>query len=327
MANHNNHKDPKARRLLTVIAPALNEEAGIREFCKQTLAAADACEGWDWEILIVDDGSTDQTADLIRACRKNDSRICLLSLSRNFGQEAAITAGLEHARGDAAAIMDSDLQDPPELLATMLQKLDEGYEMAVGKYSREGEGAFKAVTASAYYKLLNRLAGDAMPPAHVNNFRVMSHKAMRAFLSMSERERYARGMFAWLGLPTAHVEFNRSARAQGETKYTTARMVALALSGITSFSTAPLRWAVWLGFVSLLFALACVAYIFTAIATGETVPGWASILGAVLVLGGAQLVMLGIIGEYLGKVLNEVKRRPLYVRREFLGNHKMDDEA
>ena len=311
---------------MTVVAPALNEEAVVGEFCRRTLAVADSDSHRRWEVLIVDDGSSDATAEVVRALRREDSRVCLLSLTRNFGQEAAIVAGLSHARGDAVVVMDADLQDPPELIPAMLEKLDGGAEMVVGKYRREGEGWFKTISAAAFYRFLSALSGG-LPPAHVNNFRALSRRAVRAFLAMPERGRYARGMFAWLGMRCEEHEFVRPLRERGSTKYTLARMCELALSGVTSFSAAPLRWSLYLGFLAVLFSLACFAYIFASFAVGETAPGWASILGAVLILGGAQLLVLGVIGEYLGKVLLEVKRRPLYVRREFAGNHAPPDDA
>lgn len=320
--------DTKAENalFLTVVAPALNEEAVIGEFCRTTLAVADSDSRRRWEILIVDDGSSDTTADIVRALRREDSRVCLLSLTRSFGQEAAIVAGLSHARDGAVVVMDADLQDPPELIPRMLAKMDEGYEMVAGKYRREGEGWFKKFSAAVFYRMLRALSGDYPPPADVNNFRLLSRRAVRAFLAMPERGRYARGMFAWLGMRYAEIEFARPPRAQGETKYTLARMCGLGLSGITSFSSAPLHWSLYLGCAAVLSSLACFVYIFRALIIGVAVPGWASILGAVLILGGVQLLVLGVIGEYLGKALHEVKRRPLYVRREFCGNREISDD-
>ena len=311
--------------LLCIVAPALNEEAGIGEFCKRTLAAADACTEWRWEIIIVDDGSTDATAAVVREWRSKDSRVCLLSLTRNFGQEAAVAAGLAHARGDAIAVMDADLQDPPEILPQMLQKLGEGAEIVRGKYRREREGWFKTATAAMFYKMMRTMAGEKVQMTNANNFCVMSARCLRAFRAMPERGRYARGMLSWLGMPSAEVEFPRPPRERGDTKYTPAKMFALALAGVTSFSTTPLRWATYLGFGTFLFALMCGAYIVVALISGNAVPGWASILGFIAIFSAAQFAILGIIGEYLSAVLREVKRRPLYVRREFLGNHAADD--
>ena len=315
----------KAEDFLTVVAPALNEEAVIAAFCKRVLAVADSDSRRQWEILIVDDGSSDATAEIVLSLRREDSRVCLLSLARNFGQEAAIVAGLSHAREGEVVVMDADLQDPPELIPEMLQKMEEGFEMVAGKYIRQGEGWFKKLSAAVFYRAMGVLSGFSQP-ANVNNFRLLSRRAVRVFLAMPERERYARGMFAWLGMRTSYTEFSRSSRGGGgDTKYTVGRMVGLALSGVTSFSAAPLRWSLYLGCIAIVLSAACFVYIFAALAAGVAVPGWASILGAVMILGGAQLFVLGIIGEYLGKVLMEVKRRPLYVRREFFGNREAPD--
>ena len=308
-------------RRVTVVVPALNEGKAVGEFLRRTLAAADGAPEWRWEILIVDDGSDDNTADIVREWRRRDSRVCLLSFTRNFGQEAAVTAGLRHARGEAAAVMDADGQDPPEMLPMMLQKLDEGCEMVCGRYRRGGEGWFKTRATAFYYWTLGRIADDGSPPAHVNNFRLMTRRTLDAFLSMPERERYARGMLSWIGAKTAVIEFDRPPRALGETKYGLWRMCNLALSGVTSFSTAPLRWAAYLGMITLLFALLCAGYVIWSFIARDVAPGWASLLASVLIFSGAQLVMLGIIGEYVGKILKEVKRRPLYIVRDFAANH------
>ena len=308
-------------RRVTVVVPALNEGKAVGEFLRRTLAAADSAPEWRWEILIVDDGSDDNTADVVREWRRRDSRVCLLSFTRNFGQEAAVTAGLRHARGEAAAVMDADGQDPPEMLPMMLQKLDEGCEMVCGRYRRGGEGWFKTRATALYYWTLGRIADDGSPPAHVNNFRLMTRRTLDAFLSMPERERYARGMLSWIGAKTAVIEFDRPPRALGETKYGLWRMCNLALSGVTSFSTAPLRWAAYLGMITLLFALLCAGYVIWSFIARDVAPGWASLLASVLIFSGAQLVMLGIIGEYVGKILKEVKRRPLYIVRDFAANH------
>ena len=312
---------PVAKRRLTVVAPALNEADGIGEFCRQILAVADSCPQWEWELLIVDDGSDDTTTDVVRQWRQQDSRVCLLALSRNFGQESAIVAGLSHARGDAAVIMDADLQDPPTLIPQMLAQLDTGFEMINGKYIRHGEGWFKTLSAAAYYKILRALS-DRPQPTQVNNFRLISRRVIDEFLSMPERERYARGMFVWLGVATTEIIFHRPPRKQGETKYNFLRLLNTALSGITSFSTTPLRWAMYAGFAALMFAFICVFYILISLIYGNAVSGWASLLGAILIFSGTQLVMLGIIGEYVGKILTEVKKRPLYIKREFLANHQ-----
>ena len=309
-------------RLLSVVAPAFNEEAVIAQFCDRTLASLGNIPGWELELLIVDDGSNDNTANIVRQLRQRDPRVGLVSFSRNFGHEAALLAGLDRARGDATAIVDADLQTPPEVVREMLRKLDEGFDIVNGRRSRErdSEGFFKRVTAAVWYRLLPLFSrGDPTPPADVNNFRLVSRRALDAFLQLRESGRYARGLFAWIGFPAAEVEYQRAPRAAGETKYPLRKMIGLALDGLTSFSTAPLRWSVYLGFFALALALACFVFVFyVTFVLRAGIPGWASILASVLVLGGVQLVMLGIIGEYLAGVFSESKRRPLYIVREFL---------
>ena len=310
------------KRLLSVVSPAFNEEAVIAQFCRRVTDALGDLPGWDLEILIVDDGSRDNTAEIVRALRAKDERVGLLSFSRNFGHEAALLAGLDRAAGDAVVIIDADLQYPPEAVPAMLAKMDEGFDVVNGKRDRlhDAEGFFKRHSAAAWYRLLPLFArGDPIPPPDVNNFRLVSRRALDAFLELRESGRYARGLFAWIGFPTAEVEFQRAARAAGETKYTLPRMVGLALNGLTSFSTAPLRWSVYLGFCALFLAFACILFVgYVTFILRAGIPGWASILASVLFLGGVQLVMLGIIGEYLAGVFSEAKRRPPYIVRDFL---------
>ena len=313
---------PSAPRLLSVVAPAFNEEEVIAQFCARVIDALGGLPGWELELLIVDDGSRDNTAQIVRKLREDDPRIALLSFSRNFGHESALLAGLDQAAGDAVAIIDADLQYPPEAISTMLAKMDEGFDVVNGKRDRreDAEGFFKRHSAVLWYRMLPFFAGnDPVPPPDVNNFRLVSRRALDAFLKLRESGRYARGLFAWIGFPAAEVEYQRAARAAGETKYTLPRMIALALNGLTSFSTAPLRWSMYLGFFALILAFACMLFVFyVTFAMRAGIPGWASILASVLFLGGVQLVMLGIIGEYLAGVFSESKKRPLYIIREFL---------
>lgn len=312
---------PPRKRLLTVVAPACDEEEVIERFCERVFAEVGKRPDWNLELLIVDDGSRDNTAETVRRLREKNPRIGLLSFSRNFGHEAALLAGLDRARGDAAATMDSDLQHPPEILPEMLDKLDAGFDIVNARRAREDSAGFwKKTMARTWYRLLPLLSrGDPIPPAEVANFRLVSRRALDAFLRLRESGRYARGLFAWIGFPTAETEYRRAPRPAGKTKYTLWRMVALALNGLTSFSTAPLRWSVYLGLATLALALGYLAYVlFVTFVRGVETPGWASILGSVLFLGGVQLVMLGIIGEYLAGVFAESKRRPPYIVREFI---------
>ena len=310
-----------ATRLLTVVAPACNEEEIIAQFCARVFAEVGKRPEWRLELMIVDDGSSDATAEVVRKLHAENPRVGLLSFSRNFGHEAALLAGLDRARGDAVATMDSDLQHPPEMLPEMLDKLDAGFDIVNGRRSREdSEGFWKRTLAGIWYRLLPLLSrGDPTPPSEVANFRLASRRAVDAFLQLRESGRYARGLFAWIGFPVAEVEYRRAPRSAGKTKYTLWRMIGLALNGLTSFSTAPLRWSVYMGLATLMLALGYFAYVlFAVFVHGKGAPGWASILASVLFLGGVQLIMLGIIGEYLAGVFAESKKRPPYIVREFL---------
>ena len=322
MSSVDSHPASASPRLLSVVAPAFNEEAVVAQFCRRVIDALGDLPGWELELIVVDDGSRDNTAEVVRQLRESDSRIGLISFSRNFGHEAALLAGLDQAGGDAVAIIDADLQYPPETIPAMLAKMDEGFDIVNGRRDRkrDAEGFFKRHTAALWYRLLPFFArGDPVPPPDVNNFRLVSRRALDAFLALRERGRYARGLFAWIGFPAAEVEFERAARAAGETKYTLARMMGLALNGLTSFSTAPLRWSAYLGFFALILAFVCMVFVFyVTFVLRAGIPGWASILASVLFLGGVQLVMLGILGEYLAGVFSESKKRPLYIVREFL---------
>lgn len=311
------------KRVVSVVAPAFNEEECIGKFCSEVLAVANERQDLTWEIIIVDDGSVDSTVQKVHEMRESDSRLHLLSLQRNFGQEAAMLAGLSRACGDVIVLLDADLQDPPRLISDMIDKLDTGLEIVHGRYERKGRGLLRRVFTFAYYRILRTLVGkNHAPSAYVSNFHVMSRRAVDLYLSMPEHDRYTRGMFWWLGLKTGEVSFPRFPRTLGKTKYGVQKLISVGLSGITSLSTAPLRWAVYIGFGACLFAFMCIVYIIVSIITDNSVPGWASLLGAILIFSGVQLIMLGVIGEYIGKILVEVKRRPSYIEREFTGGHQ-----
>ena len=309
------------KRLLTVVAPACNEEEVVAQFCARVFAEVAKRPDWRLELLIVDDGSADATAQIVRKLHAEDPRVGLLSFSRNFGHEAAMLAGLDRARGDAVAVMDSDLQHPPELLPEMLDKLDAGFDIVNPRRSRDdAEEFWKKNLARIWYRLLPLLArGGPTPSPDVTDFRLASRRAVDAFLQLRESGRYARGLFAWIGFPAAEIEYRRAPRAGGKSKYTVLKLVSLALDGVTSFSTAPLRWSVYMGLATLALALGYLAFVlFVTFVHGVETPGWASILASVLFLGGVQLIMLGIIGEYLAGVFTESKKRPPYIVREFL---------
>jgi dolichol-phosphate mannosyltransferase len=270
--------------------------------------------------VLVDDGSTDDSYERMVALHGRDSRFKALRLSRNFGHQQAITAGLEHARGRAIVIMDGDLQDPPEVVIELARQWREGYQVVYAvRDSREGESRTKLATAKWFYRLLDRLSDVEMPP-DAGDFRLVDRRVLDAVLAMPERRRYLRGMFAWVGYDQTGVHYTRSARQAGKTKFSLRKMLAFAVDGITSFSTVPLRVALTGGFVvsllSTLLGFVAIVLKFTGV---FAVPGWYSIVVVIAFLGGIQLMVLGAIGEYVARIHEEVKLRPLYLVRDSVG--------
>ena len=310
--------------VLSLVVPVKDEEEAIAPFVERVtsaLSAIDDAASKRFEILFVDDGSTDSTMDEIRRANAADPRIRALSLSRNFGKEAALSAGLDHARGEAVVPMDVDLQDPPEVLGDMIAKWREGFEIVYGvRTNRKTDSLPKRLTADLYYRAHNRLSNDKIPE-HAGDFRLLDRKVVDVIRSMPERTRFMKGLFAWAGFRQASVKYRRQPRQIGKTKFNYWKLWTFALDGITSASTVPLR--VW-SYVGGIVALLALAYaVFIAVRTmifGVQVPGYASLMVAILFLGGLQLLSLGILGEYVGRILIETKHRPLYVVRERLGD-------
>jgi glycosyltransferase involved in cell wall biosynthesis len=307
--------------LLSVVVPVKNEEDGILPFVERVGAILDSIahdEGW--EILFVDDGSTDATLGSIVAANQRDARVRALSLSRNFGKEAALSAGLDHARGNAVIPMDVDMQDPPEVLPEMVAKWRDGYEMVFGvRRCRDSDGWAKRVTAGLYYRAHNAVSKDKIPE-NAGDFRLMDKKVVDVIRALPERNRFMKGLFAWAGFRQAAVEYDRAERETGTTKFNYWKLWTLALDGITSASTVPLRIWSYVGAVIALFALGYAGFIaFDTMVFGNRVPGYASIMTSVLFLGGVQLISLGVLGEYVGRILTETKQRPLYVVRDTVG--------
>jgi polyisoprenyl-phosphate glycosyltransferase len=272
------------------------------------------------EVVMVDDGSKDNTFQLAQAASARDPRFKLIQFSRNFGHQVAITAGMDATSGDAVIIMDADLQDPPYVILQMVEKWKEGYEVVYGlRQHREGERLFKTASASMFYGLLHRIA-DVETPVDVGDFRLVDRKAMDAFLQMRENNRYVRGMFSWVGFRQGAVPYTREERAVGTTHYTLSKMVRLASNGIMGFSTAPLRLAlgtgVFLAFASVIYGVVAIAL---KLAGESLVPGYASLLFAITFLSGIQLIVMGMVGLYVGRIYDEAKGRPLYVVRETQG--------
>jgi len=305
--------------LLSVVIPCMNEELVIRETCRRLITVLGATD-FHFELIFVDDGSKDGTPEILRALQLDDPRVRVVRLSRNFGHQVAITAGLEHAGGDAAVVIDADLQDPPELLSDFAAKWLDGYDVVYGvRIEREGESVFKLWTAKAFYRIIGKLS-DTEIPLDTGDFRLMDRRVVDALLAMPERDRFVRGMVSWLGFSQISVPYRRAARFAGETKYPLYKMLKFATDGIVSFSVIPLRLATWMGFLaSALAVLGIIFSVYARIFESDWVKGWTSTVIAILFLGGVQLLCLGIIGEYIGRIYGESKRRPLYVVHERLG--------
>lgn len=305
--------------VVSIVLPVFNEEQTLPALYTRVSDVMQTL-GESYEILFVDDGSRDASLALLKSFGATDPAIKIMSLSRNFGHQIAITCGLDHASGEAVVIMDADLQDPPEVIPQLITKWREGYDVVYAvREKRQGEGLFKRGTAAFFYRVL-RLLTQIDIPLDTGDFRLLSRRAVNALCSVRERSRFVRGLVSWIGYRQTGVTFAREERKAGETKYPFRKMLRFALDGITTFSFAPLQAAMYLGFVT---AGSSFLYIFYAVLlklfTERTVPGWTSLMVAVLFVGGVQLIALGIIGEYLGRVYDEVKQRPLYLIKEQLG--------
>jgi glycosyltransferase involved in cell wall biosynthesis len=308
------------RLLVSVVVPCMNEAEVLRE-TRHGLTTVLAQAAVDFEIVYVDDGSTDSTFDLLREFQAQDARVRVVRFARNFGHQVAITAGLEHASGDAVVIIDADLQDPPEVVLKFLAKWLDGYDVVYGvRTERDGETAFKLWTAKIFYRFISRLS-ETRIPVDTGDFRLMDRRVVDALLSMPERDRFVRGMVSWLGFSQVAVPYRRAQRAAGSTKFSLFKMVRFALDGIFSFSILPLRLATWTGFTASALAICGIIVILLErfIGVAGLVKGWSSAVIAELFIGGVQLICLGIIGEYVGRIYGESKRRPLYVVRERMG--------
>ena len=308
---------------LSLVIPVKDEEEAIGVFVARVvpiLEALDDPAARSFEILFIDDGSSDGTLAKIRAANAADPRIRALSLSRNFGKEAALSAGLDHARGLAVIPIDVDLQDPPDVIAPMVAQWRAGYDVVYGvRDNRESDSLPKRLTADLYYRAHNWLSSDKIPE-HAGDFRLLDRRVVEVIKSMPERNRFMKGLFAWAGFKSAGVSYHREERTVGSTKFNYWKLWTLAVDGITSASTVPLRVWSYLGGAVALFALGYAIFIvIRTLTSGIEVPGYASMMVAVLFLGGLQLLSLGVLGEYVGRILTEVKHRPLYVVRDTVG--------
>lgn len=314
---------------VSVVCPVFNEEGGIQAFHDRvTSAMRSIIPAVDYEIIYVDDGSTDASIEILNALATNDSHVGIVRFSRNFGHQLAITAGIDHAEGDAVVVIDSDLQDPPEVIAEMVTRWREGWEVVYGKRSvRSGESAFKRATANLFYRLINRLS-DVDLPLDAGDFRLMDRKVVEVLKQIREENRYMRGLVSWVGFSQFALPYERDPRFAGETKYPLRKMLHFASDGISSFSEKPLRIAQQLGALVTIAAFLMAVYLVVGKITdpGSQLPGYASMMAVILFLGGVQLLTIGILGQYMGRTYRESKRRPLYVVSELTNVDRIASE-
>lgn len=300
---------------LSVVVPAYDEQEVLPAFHTRLSAVLDDL-GCEAEVVYINDGSRDDTFDVMRELRSKDSRVAIIDLSRNFGKEIALTAGVDHASGDAVVVIDADLQDPPELIPELVRHWREGgYDVVYAqRMSREGESVLKKATADLFYRLMQRVGGNIQIPRDTGDFRLLSRKAVDALKQLREQNRFMKGIFAWIGFPQKAVPYQRDPRFSGETKWNYWALWNFAIEGFTSFTVAPLKLASYFGLIVAIAAFILGAVIiYQTLVYGNPVAGYPSLIVVVLFLGGVQLIALGIIGEYLGRVFDETKKRPLYL--------------
>lgn len=305
---------------LSIVVPCYNEEACLAALHERLTAAAHSAVGTDYEIVLINDGSRDGSWPMMRQLAEVDPRVLAINLSRNHGHQLALTAGLDLCGGDKILIIDADLQDPPELLPVMLQTMhEEEADVVYGvRKSRRGETAFKRATAHGFYRLLSR-ATEVDIPVDTGDFRLMTRRALDALLAMPEQARFIRGMVAWIGFRQVPLAYDRDERFAGETKYPLKKMIRFALDALTGFSSAPLKLASFAGFALSIGSVLLMLYILVAFLSGVNVPGWTSLMLVVVILGAVQMFVLALMGEYIGRLYNEVKHRPLYIVQEVAG--------
>ena len=309
-------------RLLSVVVPVFNESEVLGASYARLKHALDSLDAISYEIIFVDDGSNDGSYHKLVSIAKLDPCVKLIKLARNFGHQVAMTAGIDVAKGDAVVAIDADLQDPPEMIHQLILKWEEGYDVVYGiRQKRQGEGRIKRFTAFLFYRVLRSLTQIDIP-VDTGDFRLMSKRAATYFRQLREKDRYVRGLVSWLGFRQTGVYYTRHERYAGVTKYPFHKMLKFALDGITSFSNVPLRLATWLGYSASFLAFLYGCSVFIQKALGNTVQGWATIMIGILFLGGVQLICIGIVGEYVGRIYNEIKQRPLYIVEEIYGGEK-----
>lgn len=315
------------KQLLSILVPCYNEEAVLPAFYQRTSQVIADIPRYDFQFIFVNDGSKDHTLDVMRELREKDSRVSYVNLSRNFGKEIAMIAGIDYLTGDAAIIMDADLQDPPELIPKMIYWWEKGYQdVSAKRRSRAGESFFKKWSSHAFYTLLQKVS-DVPMQRDVGDFRLLDRQCLNALRLMRESQRYTKGLFSWIGFEKKEILFDRDARAAGKTKWNYWKLFNLAIEGITSFTIAPLRTSAFVGCILALISILYMLFIvIRTIIYGDDVPGYPSLISIVLFIGGIQLFFLGVIGEYLGRIFNESKSRPLYLVQDFNGERVMEQK-
>lgn len=316
----------KKKKLITILTPAYNEEDVLPLLQERLAKLMDEHTAYDFEVLVVNDGSKDGTLSLLQNFHQKDARFNYLNLSRNFGKETAMIAGLDYCKGDAVIILDADLQDPPELIPEMLKYWEEGFDDVYAKRrSRKGESWLKKFTSKLYYRLLQKTTRIDIQK-DTGDFRLLDRRCVEALRSMRESQRYTKGLFSWIGYNKKAIEYDRDPRAAGRTKWNYRRLFNLSIDGFTSFTTAPLRWSALIGIlISLCGFLYMLIIIFNTLFYGIDSPGYASTMVVILFLGGIQLIFLGVIGEYLGRTFSEAKGRPLYFIDRY--NDEIEDNS
>lgn len=308
---------------LSVVVPCYNEEEGVHELHRRVTAVCQSCIGDSYELVLVNDGSKDTTWKIMGELARADKHVVAINLSRNHGHQLALSAGLQMCRGERVFVLDADLQDPPELLPQMMARMDDGCDVVFGqRIKREGETFFKKASAYAFYRLLDRMV-DIDIPADTGDFRLMSRRAVDVLNSMPEHHRFIRGMVSWIGLRQEALPYERAARFAGETKYPLSKMIRFAIDAITGFSVRPLRVASYFGIYFGVATLLLLAYVFIHYFTGQSVEGWTSLAVIVLALGSVQLLVAGVMGEYLGRLYVESKGRPLFIIQEIVSTPEL----
>ena len=301
------------KKLITILVPAYNEQEVLHLLYDRLEKLMNENTNYDFEILLVNDGSKDKTLDIIKNMRLHDNRVCYLNLSRNYGKETAMIAGLDYSKGDAVIIIDADLQDPPELIPEMIKYWEQGYDDVYAKRrSRKGETWLKKFTSKMYYKTLQSVTKIEIQK-DTGDFRLLDRRCVEALKQIRESQRYTKGLFSWIGYNKKEILYDRDPRAAGQTKWNYKKLIDLSIDGLTSFTTAPLRWSAIIGIlISIIGFIYMLTIIIKTIISGVDVPGYASTMVVILFIGGIQLIFLGVIGEYLGRAFYETKNRPIY---------------